>query len=332
MPTFPHEPADTQELVEVADACLTPVKQGPIRAIVEPTRWLRGAVHRADGHLVVASQKIGGLHGSQGVQADPNRVPVPADAERLTGTWLYGGHWVQHFGHFFVETVTTLWPDPDIREREDVQGLVFHRYFGKDASTQPWQHELLGLAGYGDLPVVVVDREPHRVDRLLVPSRSVTVNGWAHPGAVDVWRRMADAAGPPASAGNRVFFSRRDFNQALREADKAVRTTARRDQRLDEAFAGAGFDVVAPETLSMHDQIRLAAGADVLAGSAGTALHLSAFAPPGTRVVELGDRRSPTVRVPTQRVIDHVLAHPGAFIPHDVPASQVPEVLAGLGL
>lgn len=317
----------------VPNALLTTVKRGPLRTLARPDQWLRGAVHDAEGRLVEASQKIGGLGGNQLVAADPERVPVRPRARRLTGTWLYGGHWIGHFGHFFTETVTTLWPDP--ADLPELAGLVFHSYSNRFRGTAPWQRELMDLTAYAGLPVEVINSDPVNVEHLLVPTRSVVVNGWAEPEAVAVWRRMAVAAGAGTSYdrdGPRVFLTRTVFNATQRQQEKYVRTSEDRDRALDAVFADAGFRVVAPESLPILEQLRLGAGASVLAGSAGTALHLSAFAPAGVRVLELGDDRSPGVQVPQQLAVDAACEHPSAFVPYDVTPEQLPRVLAGLGL
>jgi capsular polysaccharide biosynthesis protein len=338
VPAPPHERIDAfvgdMRVEEVPGALLTPVRRGRLRALARPDQWLRGAVHDADGHLVVASQKIGGLGGNQLVAGDPLRVPTRPRARRLTGTWLYGGHWIGHFGHFFTETVTTLWPDPAELEGR-VEGVVFHSYSNRFGGIDPWQRELMDLTSYGDARVEVVDTDPVTVDRLLVPTRSVVVNGWVEPEGVGVWRRMVAAAGGASTLdpdGPRVFVSRTAFNQRERERGVYVRTSSERDRTLDAVFNGAGFEVVAPETLPVLDQVRLAARASVLAGSAGTALHLSAFAPAGVRVLELGDDRSPEVQVPHQLAVDAARQHPSAFVPYAVPAEDLPAVLRGLGL
>ncbi len=336
LPTFPHEPVEgPPDLTEVPDAILTRVRRGDLRTIVEPTRWIRGAVHDADGRLVVASQKIGGLVGAQVAQADPGRVPARqrAGARRLEGTWLYGGHWTQHFGHFFAETLTTLWPEgPEVA---DVSGIVFHNFMSRFRGVSAWQTELVELAGWGGVPLEVVEDDNLVAERLLVPGRGIVVNGWAWPQARAVWHRMAAAAGGRADHdpdGERVFLTRTAFNRERRAAGRPTRTDETHDLALEAAFAGAGFRVVVPESLGIAEQLRLAAGASVLAGCAGSALHLSAFAPAGVRVVELGDSRSPDVQVPTQRVIDRLCEHPSAFVPYDVPVDALPEILADLGL
>lgn len=339
LPTYPHEPTEGPPgLVDVPDAILTRIQRGNLRTIVEPTKWIRGAVHDADGHLVLSSQKIGGLVGAQVAPADPGRVPprvTRRGARGLEGTWLYGGHWTQHFGHFFAETVTTLWLERDDPALADVRGIVFHNWMSRFRGVQDFQTELLDLAGWGGVPFEIVDADTVTVERLLVPGRGIVVNGWAWPQAPAVWHRMAEAAGGPVELdpdGERVFLTRTSFNRERRAEGRPTRTDEAHDLALEAAFAGRGFRVVVPESLSVREQVALAARSSVLAGCAGSALHLSAFAPAGVRVVELGDSRSPDVQVPTQRVIDRVCEHPSAFVPYDTPVESLPDVLAGLGL
>lgn len=329
VPSFPHAPVGAPSVREVPEAFLTSVKRGELRTLTTPNRWIRGAVHDAEGQLVVESQKVGGLGGSPAAMADPAKVPVQRRARRLEGTWLYGGHWIQHFGHFFTETVTTLWP-----RGLEVDGIVFHSYMSRFRGVAAWQTALMDLTEYAGVPVEIIEADPLRVERLVLPTRGVVVNGWADPGAVDVWRRMAQKAGQGAgqhgdldTGGPRLFLSRTAFNTAKRAAGRSVRTDAERDERLDALFAAAGFDIVAPEDLDVAAQVRLAAGASVLAGSAGTALHLAAFAPTGVRVIELGDNRSPGVQVPHQLVIDAACGHPTAFVSYDRPLDDLPGIL-----
>jgi capsular polysaccharide biosynthesis protein len=314
-------------VVTVDDAFLTRVEHGPLATTAPPRRWLRGAVHDAAGELVPSSQKL--CTGENNwVPADPRAVRVVEGVERLPGRWLYGGHWMQHFGHFVAETLTTLWP------REPVDGLVFHKYLKRPWAEEPWQRRLLELAGHGGLPVRVVDgRAPVRVESLLVPGRAVVAHGWAHPQACEVWDRVASAhrgRGGPA----RVFLSRAAHNDVRRQAGGrgAERSTPERDAALEAHFAAAGFEVARPELLPVDDQLALVADAEVVAGSSGSALHLSAFAPASARVLELGDQRSPGRPVAMQLVIDAACGHQHAFLPGDLPVEDLPSGLAVLGL
>ncbi|WP_205471464.1 DUF563 domain-containing protein [Nocardioides sp. SYSU D00038] len=325
VPDFPSPPLDEPTLEVVDGAFLSRLAHGSLRTFGQPSRWIRGAVHDAEGALVVASQKIGGTNGHAWVPADPGSVRVSPDARLLPGRWLYGGHWIQHFGHFVVETLTTLWPD-----EPDVQGLVFHKYLRRPVVQEPWMLRLLELAGRGGLPIEVVGKaKPLRVERLVVPSRAVVANGWAHPQARQVWERIAAPFRSPTPPTRRVWLSRTEFNRHKRRTGREVRTSPERDRELDAAFAAVGYEVVAPESLHVDDQVRLAAGAAVLAGTSGSALHLSAFAPAGSAVVEVGDQRNPHAPLGLQRVIDHLCEHPHAFLPAAATPDDVGRLLAG---
>jgi capsular polysaccharide biosynthesis protein len=322
-------PPGPARLTTVRGAVLTPISRGPLRTDGRPDTWIRGAVHNGDGALVVDSQRFA-VAGSPWVAADPLTLdlPVPGPRRRLTGRWLYGGHWVQHFGHFLVETLTTLWPQGE--QRGAVEGLVFHKYLHRPWTVEPWMQRLLDLAGHAGLPVHVVGQQkPLAVEELLVPSRPVVVRGWAQPEAVAVWDRVAAGREPGRrrTPGGRVFLTRTAVNAAARAAGQAVRTTPERDAELDEVFAAAGYDVVAPETLPLDDQLELVATAGELAGLTGSALHLAAFAPGTTRVLEIGDERTRDAGHPTQLALDAARGRERAFVPHAVPGPALAELL-----
>ena len=297
IPAFPVTPADDlatpPTVLTVDDAFLTRVEHGPLATPTPPRRWLRGAVHDAAGDLVKPSQKLC-VGANNWVAADPRSVRVDRSAELLAGRWLYGGHWMQHFGHFVAETLTTLWPDP--RSTGEIAGLVFHKYLKRPWTEDPWQRRLLDLAGYAGVPVHVVDgRAGLRVESLLVPERSLVAHGWARPEARQVWDRIV-RAGRAARVGRRACSCPGPATTSCvgREGHRSAdRSTAEWDAGVDAVFAAAGFEVARPETLTIDDQLALVADAALVAGVSGSALHLSAFAPAAARVLEIGDLRSP---------------------------------------
>lgn len=325
-------PPEDMRLVEVQDAYVTRFERGSLRTERGPARWMRGAVHDRDGRLVPESQRW--WHGIRNdpAAADEQRVDVDLAAPGLTGTWLYVGHWSTHFGHFLLETLPNLWPDP---ARHAVTGLVAHRpargdVSGPTAEREPltvsgWQSELVDLSGYGPAEKQVVDTEPVRVERLIVPERPVVLKRWVHPHAVALWRRVSDNVG---ARGERplVYFSRTEFH---RRVPDRVRTDAEWDHALDRRFADHGFVVVQPEQHSVREQIELVRGAAVMAGLSGSAMHLSAFAEPGCRVLTVGDRKQPAAPGPAQVSVDAACGHRTAFVPYG-DATYLDSVLASL--
>ena len=328
---FPLEPQDAPTLAEVAGALLTKVERGPLRIYGRPNRYIKGAVYDAKRELVVESQKAV-VSDYPWVAADPAKLANRGSVKRtLRGRWLYGGHWMQHFGHFLIETLPTLWPDP-----AGLDGLVFHKYHRMPASVEPWMQRALDLVGMGGLPgdVVGTGSGVIKVENLVIPGRPVVPGGWAHPQARDVWMRLGSQFVDP-SAPRRVFLSRTRFN-AARDASgevtgtKARRTSPERDRELDRVFADAGFAVVSPEELPIDEQFRLFANAQVLAGCSGSALHMSAFAPDGAKVIEVGDSRNADRPQRTQLVIDALCEHRRLFVSAGASAPSISETLSRL--
>ena len=326
VPNPPHRPTSEVSLAGVANALVTPFQRGPLRTEPGgPRRWMTGAVHDATGDLVLQSQRTWNGDLNAPLSADPRSVPVPEECRTLSGRWIYAGHWTHHFGHFLVEVLTNLWPDP---AQANVIGILAHRSyrgairFGRSGgliSAEPtqWQRDLLALAGYGGLKVRIVRERPVRVDHLVVPSRPVLLKSWVQEPAVAVWQRVADAAGEiSANRGPKVFMSRAHYHASMVEHPAKLRTSPEWEQLVEARFVEAGYGLVHPEELPVSEQIATVKAAEVVAGLSGSALHLSAFAPRRTRVVELGDERSPTRPMPAQSMIDAALGHEVAFVRH----------------
>jgi capsular polysaccharide biosynthesis protein len=336
----PGEDAPTSAVDNVAvdHAFVTRFERGPLRTDSGPYKWVRGAVYDSAGLLVPNSQRGWDGDALDPVAADPDRVRIPLRTRRLRGTWLYAGHWCGHFGHFLLELLPNLWPDPAAYDPPLTGVLVHHPARGPVASggerfglrrpeLTPWQRQLLDLAGYGEPDLRVVTQRPVRVARLLVPARPVLLKQWVRPPAVEVWQRISTAVGRRGSHP-RVYLSRTRFHAGASGA--RVRADQAWDTHLDTRFAEAGFAVVHPETMSVADQIELVRGARVLAGLSGSALHLSAFAEPGTRVLTIGDRRARKKPPPSQRMIDAACGHRTAFVANNDEA-QLSVVLSTLG-
>lgn len=295
------------ELLEVPRATVTTFGKGRLRvAWGQPSRFVTGAVHDDGGVLVPASQRVGGLHYDHAVAADPGSLPPWAGrTEELAGTWLFGGTWFNHFGHFLTETLTTLW------HREAVDGILFVPFwFGREVLD--WQTELLALAGRRE-PVRVVGAERVRVERLLVPERPVIPNGHVRPEAYDVWRSVASAA-RSAGSPERVFLSRSRHHRAVEPGSRAARRVADNEVELDTLMSRLGFVVVHAEELSVAEQVEAVAAARVLVGVSGSALHLSVFAPERASVVELGDPRRAEGPVLTQQLLCRGADQPLAYV------------------
>jgi Glycosyltransferase 61 len=127
---------------------------------------------------------------------------------------------------------------------------------------------------------------------------------WAlrHPGFHPAANRIFDRIAGLAGGGNGGGRGRRIF----------VVRQQRQGRRLTNAgevmglFEARGFEPVPPEQLPFVDQVRLFAGAELVAGEAGSALHGTVFSKPGTTTIEL---RPETYHVQGQPAIAVLRGH-----------------------
>jgi capsular polysaccharide biosynthesis protein len=190
------------------------------------------------------------------------------------------GH--ETYGHWLVDFLPRLW--------------VLHQA-GHDPATlrymvpadlRPFGLEILRLCGIRDDQIVPYRhwQELPRVERLLLPTGLRLHDRLAPclPAATAFWAaRLAPA--PAAPAGTALYLRRAGGTRTLRNRD-----------RIEAMAVAAGFTMVQPETLTVPQQIALFAGARIVAGEYGSALHNAIFAGPGATICALrGTARHPSL-------------------------------------
>lgn len=178
------------------------------------------------------------------------------------------------------------------------------------ATTRPFARTLLALLGIGAEQLVEFD--PHAgvltVEDLLIPTTmndGVRASPFMRDAAEILVDRLTARHGPLATGDTplRIFLSRDRIGQSRGLVNRA---------RIEAMATAAGLAVIAPETLPLLDQIRLFAGARVIAGEYGSALHGSLFSPAGTVVCGLrGDALHPHF---IQSGIGEALEQPTGYI------------------
>lgn len=286
------------------DVVVTPMTLEPIVGDRLGKRYLGGALFE-DGRLIQHSQRFTGPEDvvitRNPVALSPMELEEARQAKKINGHWYFGGHWMRQFGHFIVETLTGLWANEDQRSRVFYLNFIFGR------AEREWQREFLDLLP-SPVKYRVAPAELCRVESMTVATRPVTVNVAASARAVEVWERIGQAAGVQPGSADRVFLSRSRLTNDPRASSN--------DVELDELARELGLLVVYPEELSVPEQVQLVRGSRLVVGVAGSQLHLTAFARSKTRVIELGDARSPTRHVPMQLVIDSARERQTAFVPY----------------
>jgi capsular polysaccharide biosynthesis protein len=239
--------------------------------------------------------------------ADPAYI-LPDELKRvreIAGKSFYLGHVFEHYGHFLMETFPML--SIPIQMRRAGPRFTFLPFW------KSTEHKLifrfLDLLGLDQSSLLIHDTEDVLVGDFFVPTRPIVINSGT--GDVEPYRHVIREIKNRIGIGNSKKASRRVF--LGREPSRADANYA---LYAEECFSNAGFEIVRPEQLTIEQQIVLMHQSTVIAGFAGSALHNSMFASPGSLVIELGDERSPIQNTSNQIVCQAIARSRSAFIPY----------------
>lgn len=188
------------------------------------------------------------------------------------------GHWTAHiYGHFLLEMLPKV--------------AAFHRlkavYPDMKLLVSNWATEsMLGMLRLfvpeADLRIYDAPSQQIEVSRLfLLPS--LVQDRAFHP-LLDGFIALARGkASPRPAAPPRIFVSKSRWRRVHPGDYRRLANEDEAQQFLEQR----GFLTVFPEEMSAADQIALFAGAEVIVGEYGSALHNAIFAPAGTVVISL---------------------------------------------
>ena len=215
-----------------------------------PRKWpvdvVRGGAVSASGEVLADTLLYRNF--SQVVFA-PQDVPAPEEV--IDAPHLYGGFCIDHFGHFLLEGLARAWAT---QSHPDMP-LVW----ATPGAASGWQQTVCDLMGFGDR-MRFVDK-PTRFKTLLIPEPGYRIRDRFHPHH----RAFLAQSDPEPFPHKKVWLSRCGLlpgSQIGREAE------------LEDALRTAGWHVARPETLPLDEQLGLYAGAQVIGGAEGSAMHL----------------------------------------------------------
>ena len=199
-------------------------------------------------------------------------------AARLRGSYynLLYSH-PGHFGHLMTEALARLWGWWPAKEMDPSLKILCRRQPSRAA---PGLEAIL-LPAFGISPedIVWVDGGV-KVEHLVgcTPMWHNTPPFYAHPEIRETWSRLRRAliGGDHVETAPRIFLTRRGGNRPCRNVKKVERF-----------FTDRGYVVIAPEKLSVPDQVATLANARVVAGFGGAGMFNLIYAPTVETVIVL---------------------------------------------
>lgn len=182
---------------------------------------------------------------------------------------IYLGVTVKHFGHFLINTLDRAWllTRPEYRDMPVVM-IATHDYANQE------HFKLLQYLGVKSENIIIL-RKTTRFKNVIIPDRAFINERYISPDYLDVFRTISDNIGHGFGYDkiylSRTKFAKKDFGE----------------EKLERIFENNGYKIIYPETLSIMDQIKYVKDANVMAGLAGSAMHLALFASDGATVAAM---------------------------------------------
>lgn len=241
-------------------------------------------VFDGNGKFVAASRQMRG-HNCQFIPRDiPNNVPyVDADV-------IYFGNVYPHFGHFLLEHMNRAYG----LLQDGMRNLPIVLVNNQNVNPVPkYIYDLLDALGVSRDKIIILN-ETTKFRNVYIPHQSFNIPLYYADEFSKPFEYMAAQMG--GVGYDKIYVSRAKL--------KSGRTYG--EDGIQEIFAKNGFHIIYPETMPLTEQISFMKNCRVLAGCAGTALHLALFMPRGGTVIQIKRNRVNKDNFDVQNMINSV--------------------------
>ncbi|UGB03249.1 glycosyltransferase family 61 protein [Leclercia sp. G3L] len=230
-------------------------------SIIEPT------FSTQDSHLSLSSdyfyEKDGEIF---------KRDVVTLHEDTVEGLCYFLGNLLPHWGHFLLDGISRLWfllrlPN-ELREK-----LKFICY---DNHIPTWGWELLNAFGINERNLIFM-KKGMLVKNLIMPLESYRTHISASSEFQCVFDTIRDfyCNRLDVKPTRKVYLSRR--NQLARRLSN--------ESCIESLLSSEGYEIIIPESLSVAEQVQLAASSKILIGTTGSGLYLAAFQKRGSSTI-----------------------------------------------
>lgn len=192
--------------------------------------------------------------------------------DTVEGLCYFLGNLLPHWGHFLLDGISRLWflirlPN-ELREK-----LKFICY---DNHIPTWGWELLNAFGINERNLIFM-KKGMLVKNLIMPLESYRTHISASSEFQCVFDTIRDfyCNRLDVKPTRKVYLSRR--NQLARRLSN--------ESCIESLLSSEGYEIIIPESLSVAEQVQLAASSKILIGTTGSGLYLAAFQKRGSSTI-----------------------------------------------
>lgn len=200
----------------------------------------------------------------------------PSTIENSNKHVIYFGAFHAHWGHFLTEMVTRCWYFCQQIDWERWYVVYIRR---TDICSQPMDgtyQEFLELLGVPVDRIIQVER-PTRFATVVVPEISNDPGHWYTDAYVKIFDQIRNAVGDELPGYEKVYYTR--------QKAKGLRDTQIGEKSICKLFKRNGYRIVAPERLTLREQVSILKHCKQMVVIEGTLMHNILFAGSGIQFV-----------------------------------------------
>lgn len=213
---------------------------------------------------------------------------------------VFIGNVNQYFGHFLLEHMNRLYALLDNKYKNKSVVLI------NDAGLEKipgYIFSFLELFGIKREKIIILNKTT-RFKNVCVPFQGFNARLYTTDAFGKVFDRICKNV-PDTDIYDKIYVSRTKL-------DNKHKTLG--EEKIEKIFAKNGFKIIYPEKLSLERQISLIKNCRVLAGCAGTALHLALFMKKGGTVISIKRNRRSACNAMIQNNVNNTKELYGIFI------------------
>lgn len=232
---------------------------------------------------------------------------------------VFVGNVFPQFGHFLLEHMNRAYAALDKKYKNAKFVLINN----KDINPVPnYMFRLLELLGVKRENILILNQTT-RFRNVYVPAQGFNIPVYSSRAFGETYNAIARAVKSPKQTFEKIYVSRTAMQLRKTYGEIVVQ----------KIFEKNGYKIIYPEKLSLDEQIGLIKNARVLAGCAGTALHLALFMKPGGTVVQIKRNKQAKCNADIQNLINDTQGLNGIFISGSIEekptdhCSSVPQII-----
>ncbi len=213
---------------------------------------------------------------------------------------VFIGNVYPHFGHFLLEHMNRIYALLDKKYKNMKVVLI------NDQCVNPvpqYMFNFLELFGVKHGNIIILDKTT-RFKRVYVPIQGYNMDVYSSIAFGKTFDCIAKNV-PDTKVYDKIYVSR----AALDDRHKIFG-----EEKVQRVFEKNGFKIIYPEKLSLKKQISLIKNCSVLAGCAGTALHMGLFMKAGGTIIQIKRNRMAKCNASIQNLLNDTKHLNGVFI------------------